>query len=373
MGELFDRFEINRTPRWPMLSRLVALSVVAHGLFFVAVVYVPTLRSMLYVASNMSGIKFVSEDYDPTLIGQRATIVKLEPHQPLYYPPDYFGAPEVAETTQFDPMLVQQAAPPPPMPTYRPRRPRTPRVVEAAEPSPTPTPEEVAQATPTPSPEPLTEEQKKAEEEMARIARENGIARPPGNINTKPFEDIAVKGKELFDQGKLNFNSAIDVTATAALNEDGTLKEDTINFDWKTASDQNTADLALQLVNAMSQSRVLVVLKGPENKGAQNVTISLKLDQQTVKIAVLSDMTSDAEAMKTALGCAALVAIGKQAKKGSNEGVLYENLKFDSSGKQFIMNFEMPKDAAGKMITEMLAKKANKPAATAAATPQSKG
>ena len=88
MTELFDRFEINRTPRWPLLSRLVALSVVAHGLFLVAVVYVPTLRSMLYVASNVSGLKLVSEDYDPTLIGQRATIVRLEPHEKLYYPPD---------------------------------------------------------------------------------------------------------------------------------------------------------------------------------------------------------------------------------------------------------------------------------------------
>src|SRR5215207_2110736 len=129
MGELFDRFEINRTPRWPLMSRLVALSLVAHGLFLVAVVYAPTVRSMLYVASNVSGIKFVSEDYDPTLVGQRATVVRLAPHEKLYYPPDYFGAPEVAETTQLDAMVVEQAAPPPlpppPPPVYRPRRART--------------------------------------------------------------------------------------------------------------------------------------------------------------------------------------------------------------------------------------------------------
>lgn len=373
MGQLFERFEINRAPRWPLLSRLVALSVVLHGLFFVAVVYVPTLRGLLYVASNVSGIQFVSEDYDRTLIGQRATIVRLEPHETLYYPPDYFGAPEAAETTQFDPMLVQQAAPPPPpppMPTYRPRRSRTPRVLDEApaEPTPTPTPEEAAQATPTPSPEVLTEEQKRAEEEMARIARENGIARPPGNINTKPFEDIAVKGKELFDQGKLNLDSALDVTATGALNEDGTLKPETVNINWgATPSDQNTADLAQQLITAMSQSKVLVILKG-----AKEVRISLKLDQQTVKIAVTSDLPTETEAMQTALGLSAMVGVGRKVKQGTNEGVLYENLKFDSSGKQFVMNFEMPKDAAGKMITEMLAKKAGKTGAAAAATPQAR-
>jgi outer membrane biosynthesis protein TonB len=366
MSELFDRFEINRAPRWPLMSRLVALSLVLHGLFLVAVVYVPTVRSMLWVASNVSGIKFVSEDYDPTLVGQRATIVKFEPHEKLYYPPDYFGSPEVAETTMLDAMVVQQAVPPPPpAPIYRPRRPRTPRVVTPAEP--TPTPAEVAGATPTPSPAPLTDEEKRAEAEMDRIAKESGIARPPGNINTKPFEDIAVKGKELFDQGKLNLDSVIDVTATAALNEDGTLKEETVKLDWKTASDQNTADLAQQLITAMSQSKVLVILKG-----AKDVRISLKLDQQNVKIEVLSDLPNADEAMKTALGCSALVAIGRSAKKGTNEGVLYDNLKFDSDGKQFAMNFEMPKDAAGKMITEMLAKKANKPNATAAATPQAR-
>ena len=365
MSELFDRFEINRARRWPLMSRLVALSLVVHGLFLVAVVYVPTLRGMLYVASAMSGIKFVSEDYDPTLVGQRATIVKFEPHEKLYYPPDYFGAPEVAETTQFDPMLVQQAAPPlpPPMPVYRPRRVRTPRVVVT--PEPTPTPAEVAQATPTPTPAPQTEEEKRAEAEMARIAKESGIARPPGNINTKPFEDIAVEGKKLFDQGKLNFNSVIDVTVTGELNEDGTLKPETVKFNWVTASDENTAALAQQLVTAMSQSKVLVILKD-----AKNVTIALKLDQQTVKIAVMSDLPSETDAMKTALGCSALVAIGRSAKKGTNEGILYENLKFDSAGKQFAMNFEMPKDAAGKMISEMLAKKAGKP--NAAATPQTK-
>jgi hypothetical protein len=361
MTELFDRFEINRAPRWPLMTRLVALSLVLHGIFLVAVVYVPTLRSMLFVASNLSGLKFVSEDYDPTLIGQRATIVKLEPHEKLYYPPDYFGAPEVAETTQFDPMVVQQAAPqpPPPMPTYRPRPVRTPRVTPTPQPSPSP---EVAQATPTPGPTPLTEDQKQAEAEMEKIAKENGIARPPGNINTKPFEDIAVKGKELFDQGKLNLSSAIEVSATAELNEDGTLKPETVKLNWVTASDENTSALAQQLITAMSQSKVLVVLQG-----AKNVTIALKLDQQNVSIKVLSDLPTEDEAMKTALGCAALVAIGRKAKQGTNEGVLYENLKFDSAGRQFAMSFEMPKDAAGKMITEMLAKKA-----AASATPQNK-
>jgi hypothetical protein len=93
MAELFDRFEVDRVPRWPLMSRLLALSLVLHGLFLVAVVYMPSVRGLLYVAGSVSGIEFVSEDYDRSLVGQRATIVKLEPYEKLYYPADYFGPP----------------------------------------------------------------------------------------------------------------------------------------------------------------------------------------------------------------------------------------------------------------------------------------
>jgi len=74
---------------------------------------------------------------------------------------------------------------------------------------------------------------------------------------------------------------------------------------------------------------------------------------------------SEDEATKAATGYGALVAVGRMAKKGTNEGELYNNVKFNNDGKQFTMSFEMTKDAAGKMITEMLAKKAAKEAAAA--------
>ena len=336
-----------------MMTRLLALSVVLHGLFLVAVAYVPTVRGMLYVAGKVSGLKFVSEDYDPTLIGQRATVVKLPPHEKLYYPPDYFGAPEVAETTQLGPSLVQQA-PPPPVYYRPPRRAYTPRTSATPQPSPSP---EVAKANPSPTPaaSPTPDEaQKKAEEEMDKIAAENGVKRPP-TINTKPFEDIALKGKELIDQGKIDLkNSAMDVTATAERNDDGTLKPETVKIEGLPA-DENMAALANQLVTAFSQSKVLAILEG-----AKDVRFALKLDQQNISVKIMSDMPSDEVANKYATGYAVLVAYARNSKKGTNEGDLYNNLKVSSDGRQFTMSFEMPKDAAGKMITDMLAKKAAK-------------
>ena len=346
MAELFDRIEINRAPRWPLLSRLLALSVVVHGLFIVAVVYVPTLRNILYLAGSMSGIKFVSEDYDRTLIGRRATIVQLAPHEKLRYPPDYFGAPAVEETTQLEPVVVQQAAPPPPppVPTYRPRRAHAPR------PTPTPTPE-VAQATPTPTPTPDDAQKKKAEEEIAKIEKETGVPRP--SINKQPFEDFARDAKKLFDEGKLDLDSGIEVTATGDVREDGTLDPDTTKLDWGKVTNENNRLAARMLLTAISQSKMFSNLEG-----MKAVSMSLKLDEQNVSIRIVSDMPSELDAKKKAEGYAGMIFFAKLSRDGTSDGAIYRSLKFKYEGKQFILNFDMPRDAAGKILGEVLAKQA---------------
>ncbi|HEX8501709.1 MAG TPA: hypothetical protein VF659_14085 [Pyrinomonadaceae bacterium] len=357
MSQLFDRFEVNRAPRWPLMSRLVALSVVAHGLFFVAVVYIPSLRGLLYVASSMSGIEFVSRDYDPTLLGQRATIIQLGPHDKLFYPPDYFGAPQVAETTQFNPVLIAQPTPPPPPPpVYRPRRVRTPK--PAPQPSPSP---EVAGATPSPeaSPTPVSEEERKrAEAEMAETERQTGVKRL--NINPKPWVDLAAEGKQLFDAGKLNLNSSVDVSATAERADDGRLKPESVNIQWNKPPDETTEQLARKVITAVSESEMLVTLQG-----AKAVNMSLKLDEKEVAIVIANEFTSADEAGKFANGYATLLLAARIARSGTDDAELYKNVKVSQDDKQFVITFRMPKDAAGKMIADILSKKAAKDAGAA--------
>lgn len=358
MAELFDRFAVDHVPRWPLLSRLVALSVVLHGVFFVAITYVPSLRALIRVAGSVSGIELVSEDFDRTLLGQRATIVKLEPHQKLYYPVDYFGAPP---DPAVDPMLITQAAPPPPV-VIRP--PRQPRQRAQVIPTPEPTPE-TAEATPTPSPDEA--QRKAADAEIDKVAQQYGVKRP--SVNTKPFEELAQKGKEMYDQGKLNVNSAVDVTATAERNEDGTFKPESVKINWATANDPVTAELAQMLVTALSQSRALGALEG-----VKNVSMGLKLDQQNIVVRIANEFPSEGAAAKQSEGYALLVALARLNKSGTDEGELYKNLKVAQEGKQLVVTFEMPKEAAGKMIAEMLARKAAKEKEKeAAGTPPANG
>ncbi|HEX8355007.1 MAG TPA: hypothetical protein VF611_19025 [Pyrinomonadaceae bacterium] len=355
MSQLFDTFEVNRVPRWPLMSRLVALSVVLHGLFLVAVVYVPTLRGLLYVASTMSGIEFVREDYDKTLLGQRATIIRLGPHEKLYYPPDYFGAPEVAETSQLDPMLVQPVAPPPPPPVYRARRVRTPKPA----PEPTPSPDEAAEATTDADAEAATEEaRKKAEDELTEAEKKTGVRAP--KINPKPWEDLAREGKELFDRGKLNLDSQVDVSATAERDDDGKLKPETVNIKWNKPGDETTALLAQKVITAVSESTMLSTLDG-----AKGVDMSLRMDEQEIVVVIANEFPSEAEAKKFAEGYGTILYAARIIKSGTDEGKLYDNVKISPDGKRFVISFKMPKDVAGKMIANMLAKKAAKDAAAA--------
>lgn len=367
--QLFANFEVNRAPRWPIMSRLLMASVVAHGLFMVTVAYVPSVRGLLGVAGTLSGFQFVSEDYDRSLVGQRATVINVAPGEKLYYPADYFtvNSPFADPLMSGDPQLVAQVqptpTPPPPMPVYRPRRGAGPRVVSTATPEATPTPEEVAAATPTPSPESEEERKKKAEDaELDRVAAENGVKRPP-KINTKPFEDIAQKGKDLVDKGSLDLKSStVDLSATAERNEDGTLKPETVKIEG-TANNETMSALASEFVNALSESKVLAVLEGT---GA--VRMALKLDGEKVSVRIASDVASDEHASKMATGYGVLLVIARTKKEGTDEGELWKNVQVSADGKQFVMSFEMSREAAAKMIADKLAKKA----AAAQATP-SKG
>jgi hypothetical protein len=226
-------------------------------------------------------------------------------------------------------------------------------VTTAETPEATPTPE-IAEATPTPSPSPMTEEErKKAEDaELDKLAADNGVKRPP-KINTKPFEDIAQKGKEMVDKGSLDLNSSnVDVSVTAERDVDGTLKPESVKIEG-VANNETMSSLAAEFVNALSESKVLAILEG-----AGEVRMSLKLDGEKVSVKIMNDVASNDNAAKMATGYGVLLLAARIKKEGTDEGELWKSVNVSSEGKQFVMTFEMPRDAAAKMIIEKLTKKA---------------
>src|SRR5919106_4745320 len=112
MAELFEKFEVNRDPRWQVLMKLVGASLVVHMTFLWAVIYVPALRDTVNIAALIARTKFVDKDYQATQIANDVQIVQLDKFR---YPDGYFAqvdgqSPGTAPATDpFAPRIISQA------------------------------------------------------------------------------------------------------------------------------------------------------------------------------------------------------------------------------------------------------------------------
>jgi len=195
------------------------------------------------------------------------------------------------------------------------------------------------------------------QQEYERILDAAAMPRP--SVNVKPLEDVALKGKQLVEAGRLGPDTMLDLSATAERAVDGRLKPETVRLSGLDGADHDVAALAMQLVTAVGESRVLAILDG-----ATTIRLGLKLDGRNVSVLVSGLMPSADKARQTADGYAILVKMATQHRAGTAEARLYDRLRFASEDKVFKMSFEMPRDEAARMIADMLAKKAARAAAS---------
>src|SRR5215213_6432224 len=107
--ELFEKFEVNREPRWQVLAKLAGASLVLHLVFVWMAIYVPAFRDTLNIAALIASTKFVEKDYEATQIGEDVQLVQLEKFR---YPAGYFTpegqvAAEVPAQPTPDPFAAQ--------------------------------------------------------------------------------------------------------------------------------------------------------------------------------------------------------------------------------------------------------------------------
>lgn len=356
MSELFDNFEINSAPRWPILTRLLAGSFALHLLFVLLVLYVPGVRSALNIASMFSGLEYGDEDYTKTEVGERADVIDLAQER-FQYPEGYFAQ----EATEADATIQQiinegeAAAPPPPsLPTPTPTPIPTPQPSPQASPSvqPTPTP---AASPPLPSTvangQPGSDEER--EKNLDQIASETGVKRPP-RINSKPFKILLSKGKEMKDRGEIDLNGTIEMTVEADRNDDGTLSN--VEVTGGRTSDVALKELAKEFVAALSDSRALSFIDG-----ARHLIIKIKSDPAGINVTIETEMASEAMASSNSQGYSLLLyAAHAKAEANSDEEKILKSTHISSSGKQLIVKFEMPRAT----VEEMLKKQMSKPPET---------
>lgn len=366
MAQLFSNFEINRTSRWPVLSRLLAGSIVLHAVVVAASFYVPAVRDTLNLARVFGDAKYVDADYEKTLIGQRAEIIEF-PHDKFQYPEGYFlmnanapSAEQLALGSQT--FIVSAYVPPPPVPVPTPMpqpqrfpkfRPVTvPRALRTPKPAVSPTPE----ATPAPlvaknenatMDKPKTKEE--AEKELDKVAAANNIVRPDEDtINKRPLKDWLAHAKELKDKGAIKLDGEIEITVTADREPDGKLTNAKIE---SKSGDESLVQVASDFVSALSDSGVLLFLKDTKHL---SITVKLDKDQIVAKVETEADTVQRAKELTN--GYNTFLTLGQYAKKGQNEEAIYKNTKISADGKQIIVNFTMPRQSAADMLQEIIKK-----------------
>lgn len=350
MDELFEKFEVNRTPRWPKLARTLALSLVAHAAFALLVIYSPTLQAALHLASVMSGAEYGDEDYTLGEMRERAVMLGPAPNEKLYYPPGYFktDAPPAPNAE-----VVEE---PTPTPTPLPKPKPTPKPMPAA--TPQATPEVAANNQNANAGEggeaELSEEEKKAKREkeereaLDKIAEQSKVKLPP-KINGKPFKDLLAKWNKERENGRLNLNETVSITVEADRNEDGTLSKPELTG--KSANDPVMEELAKEVALTLSASRALEFLQG-----ARHLKMTLSLDQKKLNVVVDTELESAESASSMARVYGLGIGLRRFQKGGTDEGEVWKNTKVISKGKSVVVNFEMPRETAGSLLAKQVGK-----------------
>ena len=360
--ELFEKFEVNRDPRWQVLTKLVGVSLVLHLVFVWMVIYIPAVRDTLNIAALIANTKFVEKDYNATQIGDDVQLVQLS--DKFHYPEGYFAFEQQLATGQvpgqtaaadpFAPKIISQwskeshidpeaLASPSPVPSASPAASPTPSASPSASAS------AIAQASPSASP--LTPEQ--AQTELEKTAAQNNVTLPDENeINKKALKDFAAFANDMKNQGKLDFDKPFEIEIEAKLDEKGRLKDAKFT---KKAGDEGLVTLFGRLVSALNDSGFLTYLQ-PISKDNPDATvrITVKQGEKEVLASVVSEASSPERAESLAKALNNLLYFGAGSRAGHDEEVLMKNTNASPDGKRVVVNFSMPRQSVVDMIKKNL-------------------
>jgi hypothetical protein len=343
---LFESFEVNREPFWPRVRWLLVGSIVWHLFAMFVIVMVPQVRNTLAIATIFSDSSFVDRPYDKTEIENLGEITELTTEK-LYYPEGYFqvanGEMPFPEPSPTPPMMASVPFTPVPMsPT---------QLDPVAMPSPSATASPLAASNATPTPTPNAEQdaaRMKAEEELDKVAAENGVKRP-NEINTRPFTDLLKAAKKRRDEKQLNLDGVIELTVDADRSPDGKLMNAKVT---DKRGDKVLEITALEFIAALSDSGVLIFLED-----AKHLRVSVKLDQTTVEIVAATEVDSEERARQLERTYGLMIVLGRLAKQGKDEEVYYNHTQVSSKEKEVSVKFAMPRAEMGAILSKYAAEK----------------
>ncbi|MDT5270191.1 MAG: hypothetical protein QOH49_2377 [Acidobacteriota bacterium] len=166
-------------------------------------------------------------------------------------------------------------------------------------------------------------------------------------VNVKPIKAFLARSKRLHEEGRLDLSKPRSVVVVGERQEDGTLTN--VQITGESAADPALRVVAQDFVTSVNDSHALAFLNE-----VSRVSMTFTLDGERFKALTTSDAPTEARAEEMARGYRMLVNVGRLAKRGTDEGALLNGMKVSASGKQLLMNLDMPREQMGNILLRQI-------------------
>lgn len=168
-----------------------------------------------------------------------------------------------------------------------------------------------------------------------------------GKVNMGPIKAFLTRARRANEQGKLDLSKPQTITVEGDRQADGTLTN--VAITGKSASNAEFRKVAEDFVSSLNESRALAFLSD-----VSHVRMNFALDGERFRAETASDAPSETRAAEMARGYRVLLNAGRLIRRGTDEGAVLNNMKLSSSGKQLLMNLDMPREQLGNILLRQI-------------------
>lgn len=179
------------------------------------------------------------------------------------------------------------------------------------------------------------------------VAAQADPSGPAGKPNSKPIKAFLARSKRLHEEGKLDLSKPRSIVVAGDRQQDGTLTNVQITGD--SAADPTLRAVAQDFVTSVNDSHALAFLTD-----VSRMSMTFSLDGERFKALTASDAPSEARAEEMARGYRMFVNAGRLMRRGTDEGALLSGMKISASGKQLLMNLDMPREQMGNILLRQI-------------------
>jgi hypothetical protein len=166
-------------------------------------------------------------------------------------------------------------------------------------------------------------------------------------VNVRPIKAFLARSKRLHEDGKLDLSKPQSIVVVGERQQDGTLTN--VQITGESSADPSLRAVAQDFVTSVNDSHALAFLND-----VSRMSMTFTLDGERFKALTTSDAPTEARAEEMARGYRMFINVGRLAKRGTDEGALLNGMKVSASGKQLLMNLDMPREQMGNILLRQI-------------------